>query len=184
MSLQIATTADAEAIAAIYAPIVRETEISFEAAAPTPEEMAIRIARNLQTHPWLVFKKDDEVLGYAYATPHRSREAYRWSCETSVYIGEAARRTGIAKQLYLKLFETLKSLGYANALAGITLPNAPSVGFHEHIGFQLIGIYKNVGFKNGKWRDVGWWNCPLQKLSNDPGDPLPFAENPHLFAAS
>ena len=83
MSLQIATTADAEAIAAIYAPIVRETEISFEAAAPTPEEMAIRIARNLQTLPWLVFKKDDEVLGYAYATPHRSREAYRWSCETT-----------------------------------------------------------------------------------------------------
>ena len=179
--MQIATTADAEAIASIYAPFVTDSAISFEDTAPTTEEMAQRIERTLQTHPWLVFKKEDEVLGYAYATPHRSRAAYRWSCETSVYVGEAARRAGVAKKLYLKLFETLKSLGYANALAGITLPNKPSIGFHEHIGFQLIGIYKNIGFKNGEWRDVGWWDCPLQQLSNEPNDPLPFAENRHLF---
>ena len=181
MTIRVATANDAETIAEIYAPIVRDTGISFEDVPPTTEEMAGRIHSTLQTHPWLVYEKNGDVIGYAYATSHRSRAAYRWSCETSVYVGEAARRTGAAKKLYLKLFETLTHLGYANALAGITLPNIPSVGFHEHMGFEPIGIYKKVGFKNGEWRDVGWWNYPLQDMSDTPSDPLPFGENAHLL---
>ena len=172
--IRTATAKDAGDIAAIYAPIVSNTDISFEDVPPTEDEMAARIARTLQTHPWLVFEKDEAVIGYAYAAAHRTRAAYKWSCETSVYVGETARRTGAARQLYTALFECLRTLGYANALAGITLPNDPSVGFHEAMGFQPIGVYKNVGFKGGEWRDVGWWSLPLQALGASPADPLPF----------
>ena len=181
MTVRIATQEDSAAISAIYAPIVEGSGISFEEVAPPPDELADRITRTLSTHPWLVFEKDGDVTAYAYATPHRSRAAYRWSCETSVYVSAAARRTGAARTLYLKLFETLRALGYANALAGITLPNDPSRHFHEAMGFELIGIYPKVGFKSGAWRDVGWWNLSLQQMSDTPSNPLPFSENTHVF---
>ena len=182
--IRIAAAEDASSIAAIYAPFVSDTGISFENVPPTVEEMAERIERTLESHPWLVLEKHGEVIAYAYATAHRSRAAYRWSCETSVYVGEAARRTGAARRLYTALFETLRVLGYANALAGITLPNEPSVRFHETVGFEPIGVFKNVGFKNGVWRDVGWWSLPLQILGNSPADPLPFAAHQNAFTAS
>ncbi len=181
MTIEIATIEDAGTIAEIYAPIVRSTGISFEDIPPTAEEMAARINQTLKTHPWLVLKNNGLVIAYAYATEHRARAAYRWSCETSVYVGEAARRTGAASQLYMRLFETLRELGYANALAGITLPNDPSVGFHEHIGFKPIGVYENIGFKNGEWRDVGWWTYRLQDLGSNPSDPRPFSA--HIAAS-
>lgn len=176
MTIRAATREDAAAIQAIYAPFVRDTGITFEETAPTVEEMADRIETLLETFPWLVLERDGEVVAYAYAAAHRKRAAYRWSCETSVYVGEAARRMGAARQLYHRLFKVLSDLGYANALAGITLPNEPSVGFHKAMGFELIGVYRNIGYKSGGWRDVGWWNFELQKMGNDPKDPLPFSK--------
>jgi len=176
MTIRVATKDDATAIQAIYAPIVRDTEISFEDTPPSIGEMSGRIETLLETFPWLVLESGGEVVAYAYAAAHRRRAAYRWSCETSVYVGEAARRTGAARRLYKELFSVLTDLGYANALAGITLPNEPSVGFHEAMGFKLIGVYPNVGFKSGGWRDVGWWNFELQKMANDPKDPIPFSK--------
>ena len=179
--IRVAAASDAREIAEIYAPIVTDTGISFEDEPPTTEEMAERISRTLKDFPWLVFEKDSAVIGYAYAAAHRSRAAYRWSCETSVYVSAAARRTGAARRLYIALLESLRGLGYANALAGITLPNEPSVGFHEAMGFEPIGIHKNIGFKSGAWRDVGWWNLPLQTLSHSPRSPLPFLEHQDTF---
>ena len=181
MTIRIASAEDAADITAIYAPIVRETGISFEDDPPTVEEMAERISNVLETHPWLVLEIDGVVVAYAYATSHRSRGAYRWSCEVSVYVGEEARRLGAARRLYQHLFKTLAELGFANALAGITLPNEASIGFHEHMGFELIGIYPNVGFKNGAWRSVGWWNLPLQEMRPAPANPLPFSKNQQAF---
>lgn len=181
MILRIATPKDAASIAGIYAPSVRDSAISFEDVPPTPNEMAERIKHTLRNYPWLVAERDGNVIGYACATPHRTRSAYRWSCETSIYVSESAHRKGTAKRLYLKLFDVLARLGYANALAGITLPNDPSVKFHEHMGFELIGVYKNIGFKSGQWQDVGWWNLPLQKLGDTPSDPLAFSEHRHAF---
>lgn len=174
MTIRIAAISDAEAIAEIYAPIVTDTGISFEDVAPTGEEIAERIELTLKAFPWLVFEKDGDVVGYAYAAAHRTRAAYRWSCETSVYVGEGARRTGAARKLYTALFDALRNLGYVNALAGITLPNEPSVGFHQAMGFELIGVYKSIGFKSGEWRDVGWWNYPLQSLGDSPANPRLF----------
>jgi L-amino acid N-acyltransferase YncA len=175
MLLRVATTDDAEAIAPIYAPIVRDTIISFEVDPPTVDQMAERIGKTLKTHPWLVAEDGGDVLGYAYASEHRSRAAYRWACDVSVYMHESARRRGVGRRLYTRLFEILTTLGLHQAYAGITLPNAASVGLHESVGFEPIGVYSDVGYKNGAWQDVGWWGRRIQRLSTTPSEPVPFA---------
>jgi L-amino acid N-acyltransferase YncA len=111
------------------------------------------------------------VLGYAYASPHRERAAYRWSVDVAVYIAEQARRRGVGRQLYSTLFAMLVELGYYNAFAGVTLPNPASVGLHESMGFTPVGVYRNVGYKLGAWHDVGWWRRPLQPPAADPAEP-------------
>ncbi|MEE9380059.1 MAG: arsinothricin resistance N-acetyltransferase ArsN1 family B [Hyphomonadaceae bacterium] len=181
MTVRIANANDGADVAEIYAPIVKDTFISFEDVPPTASEMSARIEETLRTHPWLVVEEGGAILAYAYATPHRSRAAYGWSCDVSVYVGENARRTGAARTLYQHLFSTLIRQGYSNTFAGIALPNEASVGFHEHIGFEPVGIYPCVGFKKGSWRDVGWWSRPLQTLDNNPSQPLPFSGNQDTF---
>ena len=179
--IRMARKADAEDVAAIYVPIVRDTTISFEETPPSAEDMARRIERTLLTHPWLVAEQSGRVTGYAYATAHRTRAAYQWSCDVSVYIGATARRSGVARALYGRLFATLAQQGFATAFAGITLPNNASVGFHRAMGFEPVGTYERVGFKKGAWRDVGWWSRPLQHIDGTPTAPLRFGENRHLF---
>ena len=181
MRIRIANDSDGAGVAAIYAPIVEHTFISFEETPPSPADMASRISATLKTHPWLIAEHDGDIAGYAYAGPHRSRAAYRWSCDVSVYVAETARRKGVARQLYAQLFDTLIRQGFGQAFAGIALPNAASVGVHERMGFEPIGIYPRVGFKNGSWRDVGWWVCTLQELSDRPAPPLIFADHPECF---
>jgi L-amino acid N-acyltransferase YncA len=161
MQIRLATTADADAIAAIYAPSVTESTISFELDAPAGREIAARIEAKLPRYPWLVANEDGIVTGYAYAGPHRERAAYAWSTEVSVYVAERARRRGVARSLYETLFELLRLQGYRMAYAGITLPNPASVGFHEAMGFVAVGVYHNVGWKHNSWRDVGWWELSL-----------------------
>ena len=174
MNIRIARSSDASDIAAIYAPIVRDTVISFEADPPSSEDMAARISAIIQTHPWLVAEDQGRVTAYAYGSPHRGRTAYQWSSDVSVYVGEHARRTGTGRALYAQLFEILKQQGMATLYAGVTLPNEASVGFHENLGFEPVGIYRNVGFKSGAWRDVGWWSLALQSLGNAPTPPVSF----------
>lgn len=168
MDIRLAIPADGTALSKIYGPIVEKTTISFEEIAPDHAEMSARIQAVLRTHPWIVCEINREVVGYAYATQHRTRAAYQWSCEVSAYVAEAHRGKGIARALYLKLFEVLSAQGFHRAYAGITYPNNPSVGFHDAMGFSLIGVYEKVGFKHGHWRDVGWWCRELQPQINPP----------------
>ncbi len=169
--IRIACEADVEVLAAIYSPFVEQTAISFETIPPGRDEMLRRIVETAAVYPWLVCELDGKVVGYAYATQHRVRAAYRWSVDTSAYIGAAHRRRGIGRGLYASLFEVLRAQGFINAYAGITLPNVASVGLHEAVGFKKLGIYERVGYKLGKWHDVGWWQLVLQTHSESPDEP-------------
>jgi L-amino acid N-acyltransferase YncA len=160
--IRLATAGDAEAVQAIYAPIVLDTVISFEVEPPSVSEMRQRILETLEHWPWLVCEHDGEVIGYAYAGKYRVRLAYQWSVDVSVYIHERARRRGVGRALYKALFSLLRLQGFYNAQAGITLPNAGSIGLHEALGFQPIGVYRKIGYKLGAWHDVGWWQLVLQ----------------------
>lgn len=174
--VRLADAGDAEAIAAIYAPIVRDTAISFETEPPTPAEMAARIAGTLPRFPWLVMADDDAVLGYAYASSHRERAAYRWSVDVTVYVGETARGQGVGSALYAVLFDSLRRQGFRSAFAGIALPNPGSIALHESVGFRPLGVYDDVGFKLGAWRSVGWWRLPISEADGEPSEPIPFAQ--------
>ena len=174
-TLRLATATDAPAIAQIYAPIVRDTFISFETEAPDAIEMRRRLEYTLPEFPWLVREIEGCIAGYAYASRHRERLAYRWSVDVSCYTHEAYRRRGVGASLYRALMRILRRQGYCNAYAGIALPNAASVALHEAVGFSRIGIYANVGYKQGAWRDVGWWGCPLAAHAALPEDPVPLA---------
>lgn len=173
-TIRMATRSDAEAIQAIYAPIVRDTAISFETEPPTVPTMQQRITDTLESWPWLVCEQQDRVVGYVYGSRHRTRAAYQWSVDVSVYIHAHARRSGIGRALYTSLFALLSLQGYYNCFAGITLPNPASVRLHESLGFAPVGVYRTVGYKLGAWHDVGWWQLPLQSGQDAPSPPRPF----------
>jgi L-amino acid N-acyltransferase YncA len=172
-TIRLANEQDAESILAIYAPFVRATPISFEVEMPSAGQMQERIRSALVAHPWLVCERDERVIGYAYASRHRERMAYQWSVDVTVYVDPATQRAGVGRALYTALLELLGSQGFFNAFAGIALPNAASVGLHESLGFKPIGVYRNVGYKLGRWHDVGWWQRALRSPSPAPVPPLP-----------
>lgn len=162
---------DAEACAAIYAPYVRDTAISFELEPPTTEEMAERIRRAQKNHAWLVLEDEGRVVGYAYGVPMKERPAYRWSCEVSIYLERERRRTGAGRALYEALFERLTERGYRTAIAGMALPNDASAGLHRAMGFTPIGTYRRIGWKLGRWHDVAWAQRPLASGEDPPEEP-------------
>jgi len=163
LSVRIATPQDAAAIAAIYAPVVTGTTISFELDAPTVDEMRVRLETTLPRLPWLVsLDEDGQVDGYAYAGKHRERPAYQWSVDCTVYVREDRRGRGVGRRLYRQLLGVLKALGYHQAYAGIAMPNAASIALHTAAGFEPVGTFREVGYKFGAWRDVGWWQCRLR----------------------
>jgi L-amino acid N-acyltransferase YncA len=164
---------DADACAAIYAPYVNDTVISLEERAPSQEEFADRIQRTTQTHPWIVAQDENEVIGFAYATRHRERASYRWAADVTVYVTPARQRRGVGRALYETLFALLVAQGVRIACAGVTLPNEASVGLHEALGFRPVGVYRNIGFKHGAWRDVGWWQLELGGPDGSPSEPGP-----------
>lgn len=169
--LRDADPSDAAGMLAIYGPVVRSTAISFELEPPSVEEFAERIAQTLETHPWLVCEGDEGVLGYAYATLHRQRPAYRWSTESSVYVAAGHHRRGIARLLYAELFEQLRSRGFYNVFAGITLPNEPSIRLHRSFGFEPVGTFRKVGYKFGAWHDVAWFGLRVRPGEEHPEGP-------------
>jgi L-amino acid N-acyltransferase YncA len=133
----------------------------------------------LEQYPWLVCEDGGDILGYAYAGRHRERAAYLWSVDTSIYIRQGRERRGIGRALYTSLLTMLRLQGYVNAYAGATLPNPASVGLHEAMGFQLVGVYRQVGFKYGTWHDVAWFERPLQRRSSEPPMPRSLEEIQH-----
>jgi L-amino acid N-acyltransferase YncA len=175
-TIRLATTADAGAIAAVYGPYCDETVISFEEAAPGAEEMARRIATIGATRPWIVLEDDGRVIGFAYASAHHERAAYRWSVSTAIYISRDHHRRGAGRALYTTLLALLRALGYRQATAGITHPNPASVGLHSAFGFAPVGVYRHIGYKMGGWHDVGWYQAEIQPVSAQPADPRPVRE--------
>ena len=173
--LRIAGPADAAQVAEIYAPSVRVGGTSFEEHVPSAAVMTERMAATLERYPWLVCARDGALAGYAYASAHRGRAAYRWSVETSVYVAQAARRAGVGAALYRALLELLIRQGYGQAFAGITQPNEASVAFHARLGFERIAHYRKVGYKLGRWYDVVWMQRALAGDRPGPGEPVPFS---------
>ena len=162
-----ASAGDADGVFAIYRPIVEETAISFETVAPSPAELTRRISAANAHHVWLVAESEGAVAGYAYATGHRARHAYRYSVETSVYVHPSHHGRGVGSALYRRLIAELETLGFFHAYAGITLPNDASMALHGRAGFRRIGTFPCVGFKFGRWHDVSWWHRRIQ-----PGMPV------------
>jgi L-amino acid N-acyltransferase YncA len=162
---------DAAACAAIYAPYVTDTTISFETEPPTPAEMAERIADAVGHHAWLVLEESGRVVGYAYGGPFNPRAAYRWSCQVSVYLERGRRRTGGGRALYEALFSRLAERGYRSVLAGMTLPNEASEGLHLALGFEPVGIYRRIGYKHGSWHDVAWVQRRIGGSEEPPAEP-------------
>jgi L-amino acid N-acyltransferase YncA len=177
--IRVATMGDAEAIRDIYAPYVHSTPISFDTEVPTVAEMRAAIVERLEQYPWLIAEVDGDIVGYAYASTHHSRPAYRWSVDVSIYIAKSHQRQGLAKLFYSTLLPILQQQGFRMIHAGITLPNEASVKLHEAFGFRRVAFYQNVGHKCGEWRNVGWWSLDLMSDNdtNDiPVEPLPFPE--------
>ncbi|HLA64679.1 MAG TPA: arsinothricin resistance N-acetyltransferase ArsN1 family B [Rhodothermales bacterium] len=175
MPLRLVTPDDAAALVAIYTPSVRDTAASFETEVPTAEDFAGRVRETLEQRPWLVAEDGGVVLGYAYAGPHRARAAYAWAVEPSIYVAAGAQRRGVARALYTALFDVLRAQGYGIACAGITLPNGASVALHEAFGFKPVGVFPRLGYKHGRWHDVGWWTLDLHPPDTDPPPPRPLA---------
>ncbi|UJA21194.1 N-acetyltransferase [Thermoleophilia bacterium SCSIO 60948] len=164
---------DAAACARIYAPYVSDSAISFEDDAPDAEEIARRIEVANASYAWLVSEDEAGVTGFAYAGQHRTRTAYRWAVDVSVYVDGRAKRGGVGRALYEALFGLLRRQGLRIACAGITVPNDASIGLHRALGFESIGVYRAIGWKHGAWRDVSWWQLRLgPEEDGEPADPI------------
>jgi L-amino acid N-acyltransferase YncA len=159
---------DAAACAAVYAPYVTDSIISFEDRPPTAQEMEGRIAG---AYAWLVAEGEDGPFGYAYGSAHRERAAYRWAADVAIYIDARHHRAGVGRTLYTSLFERLRAMGLWTLCAGVTEPNPASIGLHRSLGFAPVGAYRRIGWKHGAWHDVSWWQLELR-----PGEPGPPAE--------
>ena len=174
--IRIATEEDAAGILNIYGPYITATSFTFEMDVPSIPDFKKRIRSYLDSYPWLVYEVNGEIAGYAYATRHRERVAYQWSVESSVYIHDQHQGTGIGRALYSALAEILKQQGFRNVYAVINLPNDKSVAFHEHCGFAWFATYERVGYKLGKWKNVGWWKLQVNEYTADPEPPVKFPD--------
>jgi L-amino acid N-acyltransferase YncA len=153
---------DAAGCARVYAPYVTDSVISFELDPPDADEFRQRMEAS---HAWLVAVEDGEVLGYAYGSPHHERAAYRWAADVAIYVSATHQRRGLGRRLYTELFGILRARGIRTLCAGLTLPNASSDGLHRSFGFEEVGVYRKIGWKNGAWHDVRWYQLDLY-----PGD--------------
>jgi L-amino acid N-acyltransferase YncA len=179
--IRLAQPSDAAGILDIYAPYISNTSFTFETEVPTLEAFAERIRTYLINWPWLVCEIDGKIAGYAYATRHRERTAYQWCTEASVYIHDDFHRKNIARALYTALFEILEKQGFRNVYAVINLPNDRSVALHESCGFTHFATYEKVGYKLGRWKNVGWWKLSLNEYGDEPAAPLKFSEMDKSF---
>lgn len=163
ITTRTATPADAKALLTIYTPYVEQTAITFEYDVPTLEEFTSRIQTTLKKFPYIIAEEDNEILGYAYASPFKERAAYGWSVETSIYVKQNQRQKGIGRLLYDRLEGILKKQGILNVNACIGYPQIEdeyltqdSVRFHEKLGYSMVGTFHKCGYKFGRWYDMVW----------------------------
>ena len=183
ISIRVATELDAKQILEIYSPYVLNSACTFETELPSLDQFQQRISNTLASHPWLVCLAEDRIAGYAYASKHREREAYQWTCECSVYVHDEFKGKAIGKKLYTALFRILQFQGFRNVYAGITQPNQPSERLHSSCGFTLFAVYENIGYKSGEWHNVGWWKLQLNGYVLKPPPPKKFSEVDHATLA-
>ena len=179
IAIRPATPEDAASIAAIYAPHVLTGTASFEIDPPDARAMRTRMAASDGLYPWMVATNGDVdggVIGYAYAGKFRDRPAYRYVCETSIYLTDASSGSGVGRLLYAALVNTLRTQGFVHAIGAITLPNDRSIKLHEAVGFRRAGVYREVGFKHGQWIDVGFWQVQLNDPVVPPVEPRKFSD--------
>ncbi len=156
-----AVPADAPRIAEIYNRHVRETVVTFEEQPVADDEMARRISETAAEYPWLVSEIDGSVAGYAYASTWKRRSAYRFAAESTIYLAQEFCGRGLGSELYGALIAEMRSRGLHCAIGGISLPNQASIALHEKLGFKHIGQLREIGWKFGKWVDVGYWELLL-----------------------
>ncbi|MCW6532449.1 MULTISPECIES: GNAT family N-acetyltransferase [Sphingomonas] len=180
IAIRPARPEDAAAIAAIYAPYVLSGTVSFETDAPDARAMRARMSASDGLYPWLVATSgeggDAPVVAYAYAGRFRDRPAYRYVVESSIYVAGAVRGNGVGRLLYEALIDTLRAQGFTQAIGVISLPNDGSISLHEAVGFRRAGVYREIGYKQGRWIDVGFWQCELNDSVVPPVEPKRFAD--------
>ncbi len=179
-SLRLATPADGDAVAAIYAPYVAETAISFEQVPPTGQVMAGRIGKVLERCPYVVAEVDGVVRAYAYAGRFRDRAAYDWTCESTVYVDRSLHRSGLGRATMEAVLRVVRLQGFRLVVAGVTPPNPGSIGLHRALGFQPVGTFDGVGWKGGQWWDVGFYELELFPAV-DGAEPAPVRPLPDLL---
>ncbi len=176
-TIRLAEKRDVPGILEIYSPFILETSVTFEESVPDEESFWKRIQGIMEELPFLVCEFDNQIAGYAYASGYRSRASYRWTKEVSVYVHPDFQRRKVAHALYTSLNEMIRFQGVADLLAIITMPNEPSVTFHEHFGYLKCAEFRNVGFKLNQWQHVGWFELFLQDETKPPKERiLPLAE--------
>ena len=188
--IRFATVHDAPELLAIYAPYVEDTAITFETTTPTLEEFAGRIERTLERYPYLVAERDGQIVGYAYAGPFKTRAAYDWSIETSIYVRRDARRTGAGRKLYDTLERVLRAQGIVNMNACIAYADREdeylqrdSVTFHERLGYRLVGEFHDVAHKFGRWYSIIWMEKAIAEHLPDQPPVKPFPDIRAIFEA-
>ena len=177
MPIRFATPKDSAALLRIYAQYI-ETPVTFEYVLPSEREFATRIADISSFYPYLVHEADGNITGYAYAHRHMERTAYQWNAELSVYLDQSATSRGLGKTLYRVLMEMLVLQRVRTVYGCVTLPNAGSEGLHASLGFRLLGVYRNAGYKDGRWHDVGWFEKQIAPYGPDPEPIMPLSAVP------
>lgn len=175
---RVATPEDSDGILEIYRPYIEDTTVTFEETVPSSEAFRARVEGILAQYPYLVAEWEGQIVGYAYASPYRPREGFRWTAELSVYVQKDLRNNGIGTRLYGALLDLLRIQGYANAVSVVSHPNEGSERLHARFAFRRVGIQRHCGFKNGAWCDVALFERCLGDYPLSPRDPIPFSQLP------
>lgn len=168
MTIRFARLEDAAGILDIYAPYIRETAITYEYEVPSLQDFTARVEKIAARYPYLVCEEDGEILGYAYASEYRTRAAFQWDTELSIYLRQDLQGRGIGRMLYDRLLPMLTVQGFQKAYASISVPNPSSVAFHRAYGFREVACFEHVGYKLGSWRDLLWMEKRLAPLADPP----------------